>query len=144
MTGPAASRSSNPAVFRGAPALAVLPGMSGGIYHNREPPIDNPRNAGDGIVGPMRGSVAAVSCWLGLLLGACAIANTPAQIVAYERWAKCSSPYVQLQWVGVDGRIAFMFSNPAAREEILECLADAGRGGPPLPAPVAVRPPGGP
>jgi hypothetical protein len=92
----------------------------------------------------VRASVIAGLWGLGLVVGACAIANTPAQTLAYERWAKCSSPYVQLQWVGVDGRIAFMFSNPAAREEIFECLDDAGRGGPPLPAPVAVRPPGGP
>lgn len=92
----------------------------------------------------VRASVAAVPCWLGLVLGACATANTPEQTIAYERWGKCGSPYVQLERIGVDGRITFMFSNPAARQEIVECLAQAGRGGPPLPAPFAVRPVGGP
>lgn len=85
-----------------------------------------------------------MSCGLGLALAACATANTREQTLAYTRWTKCNSPYVQLQSVAVDGRIAFMFSNPAAREEVLACLADADRGGPRLPAPVANRPPGGP
>jgi hypothetical protein len=90
-------------------------------------------------------TVAVVhACGLGLALAACATTSTPEQNLAYERWARCSSPYVQLQRVGLDGRISFMFSNPAARQEILQCLADAGRGGPPLPEAVGVRPPGGP
>jgi hypothetical protein len=83
-----------------------------------------------------------VACCVGL--GACATANTPAQSLAYERWARCSSPYVQLERVGVDGRISFMFSNPSGRQEVQQCLAEAGRGGAPLPEPVALRPPGGP
>jgi hypothetical protein len=93
----------------------------------------------------VRGSIAAVLGWLSLvLLAACAATNTPEQTTAYARWAKCGSPYVQLERIGVDGRITFMFSNPAAREEIVDCLAEAGRGGPQLPAPIAIRPPGGP
>jgi hypothetical protein len=84
-------------------------------------------------------------CGLGVALGACAtVANTPQQDLAYERWARCSSPYVQLERVGVDGRITFQYSNSAQREAVVQCLTDAGRTGSPLPEPLAVRPPGGP
>src|ERR687892_2000417 len=87
--------------------------------------------------------VVGVAC-LALALGACAIANTPQQDLAYERWARCNSPFVQLDRVDVDGRISFMFSNSSTRQEVLQCLAEAGRAGPALPEPRAVRPPGGP
>lgn len=83
------------------------------------------------------------SC-LALALGACATANTPQQNLAYERWAKCSAAYVQLERVDVDGRISFMVSDSAGQQEVFRCLAEAGRAGPPLPEPRAVRPPGGP
>ena len=79
-----------------------------------------------------------------LILGACAIANTSQQNLAYERWAACSSPYTQLERVDVDGGIVFMFSDASGRQEVLQCLAEAGRAGPPLPEPRAIRPPGGP
>jgi hypothetical protein len=82
---------------------------------------------------------------LSLTLGGCAaVANTPQQNLAYERWAKCNSPYVQLEGIDLDGRIAVRISNVSAREEVARCLAEAGRAGPPLPEPVFVRPPGGP
>ena len=77
-------------------------------------------------------------------LGACATANTPQQNLAYERWARCSAAFVQLERVEVDGRIAFTVSDAGGQQEVLRCLAEAGRGGPPLPEPRAVRPPGGP
>lgn len=87
----------------------------------------------------------AGSCCLALALGACAtVANSPQQNLAYERWSKCASAYVQLEYISVDGRITFQFSNSADRQAVVQCLADAGRTGPPLPEPVAVRPPGGP
>jgi hypothetical protein len=79
-----------------------------------------------------------------LTLGACASANTPQQNLAYERWDKCRTPYTQLQEVGLDGRIGFMFTNSADRQDVLQCLADAGRTGSPLPEPWTVRPTGGP
>lgn len=79
-----------------------------------------------------------------LFLGACAIANTPQQDLAYERWAKCNSPAGQLDRIDLDGRIRFRYSSPAGQQEIAQCLADAGRGGPPLPAPVGMGVPGGP
>ena len=79
-----------------------------------------------------------------LTLGACAVANTPQQNLAYERWARCNSPYVQLERVEMDGAIVFMFSDASRRQEVLQCLAEAGRTGPALPAPRAIRPPGGP
>ncbi len=86
----------------------------------------------------------AGSCCLALVLGACAIANTPQQNLAYDRWARCSSAYIQLDRVDLDGRISFLFSNSADRDRVVQCLADASRTGPPLPAPVTVRPTGGP
>jgi hypothetical protein len=89
-----------------------------------------------------RGRVAG--CGLALALGACATANTPEQNLAYERWAKCAVAYVQLERVGVDGRITFEFSNSSDRLQVVQCLADAGRVGPPLPEPIAVAPRGGP
>ena len=81
---------------------------------------------------------------LGVLLAACATANTEQQNLAYTRWARCNAPYVQLERIDVDGRITFGYSNSSSRHEILQCLAEAGRGGPALPEPVAVSPRGGP
>ncbi len=81
---------------------------------------------------------------LALALTACATANTPQQNLAYDRWAKCRSPYTQLQQIGLDGQIGFMISNSSDRDEVLQCLADANRTGPPLPTPWTSRPPGGP
>jgi hypothetical protein len=89
-----------------------------------------------------RGRVAG--CGLALALGACATANTAEQTLAYERWAKCAVAYVQLERVSVDGRITFEFSNSSDRLQVAQCLADAGRAGPPLPEPIAVGPRGGP
>ena len=80
------------------------------------------------------------SCGCALFLGACAIANTPQQDLAYARWAKCSAPYVSLERVDPDGRITFKISNEGSRQETLRCLAEAGRTGPSLPEPVVVRP----
>jgi hypothetical protein len=94
---------------------------------------------------PLRTLKAVVvgSCAFALFLGACAIANTPQQDLAYARWAKCSAPYVSLDRVDVDGRITFKFSNTGGEQAVLQCLAEAGRTGPPLPEPVGVRPPPG-
>jgi hypothetical protein len=83
------------------------------------------------------------SCGCALFLGACAIANTPQQDLAYARWAKCGTPYVSLQRVDLDGRITFRSATAGSGQEVLQCLAEAGRTGPPLPEPVGVRPPGG-
>ena len=79
-----------------------------------------------------------------VFLGACAMTNTPQQDLAYERWAKCNAPYVQLEWIDLDGRITFRYSTEGGREEVVRCLADAGRGKPPLPDAVGRRPPSGP
>jgi hypothetical protein len=84
------------------------------------------------------------SCCLALAVGGCASANTPQQDLAYERWAKCRSPYVQLERIDLDGRISFLFTNSAGRQEVVQCLAEAGRAGSPLPEPRATRPTGGP
>jgi hypothetical protein len=87
----------------------------------------------------LRGAVG-----LAVFLGACATMNTPQQDLAYERWAKCNAPYVQLEWIDLDGRITFRYSTEGGRQEVLRCLADAGRGGRPLPDAVGMRPPSGP
>src|SRR5262245_25527639 len=79
-----------------------------------------------------------------LILCACTTANTPQQNLAYERWAKCRSPFVQLERVDLDGRITFRFSDASGRQEVLECLAEADRVGPPLLERRAVGLPGGP
>jgi hypothetical protein len=78
-----------------------------------------------------------------LALGAC-VANTPQQDLAYTRWATCSSPYVQLQRIDVDGRITFQHAGFAGRDEVFRCLAQASAAGPALPPPQAIGPPGGP
>lgn len=83
-------------------------------------------------------------CGFALALGACATANTPRQDLAYTRWTQCNAPFAQLQRVDLDGRITFQFTSASERQEILRCLAEAGRTGPPLPDAVGVRPPGGP
>ena len=80
---------------------------------------------------------------LALALTACASANTPAQDLAYARWAKCSAPYTQLERVLVDGRIVFLTSNPSNTQAVLTCLHEAGQGGERLPDPVPIRPTGG-
>jgi len=85
------------------------------------------------------------SCCLIVAVGACATAaNTPQQNLAYERWARCKTAYVQIEQVSLDGRITFQFSNAGDRQVVVQCLTEAGRTGSPLPEPVAVRPPGGP
>lgn len=86
----------------------------------------------------------ARSAGFALLLGACAIANTPQQELAYARWAQCNSPAGRLERIDLDGRITFKYTSAGGRQEVLQCLADAGRAGPPLPEPVAVGLGGGP
>src|SRR5215475_859377 len=82
-------------------------------------------------------------CWFALFLGACAIANTPQQDLAYERWAKCNSTSATLDRVGLDGGITFRYTAPGDREAIVQCFAEAGRTGQPLPQPVGYPPVGG-
>ena len=79
-----------------------------------------------------------------LFLTACATtANTPAQNLAYDRWAKCNVPYSSLERIELDGRITFLASSSSVQEDVFRCLADANRTGQPLPPPIAVRPRGG-
>lgn len=88
--------------------------------------------------------IARLFLALSLTLGACAVANTPQQNLAYERWAKCNTAYASLQDVDLDGQMTVRISNTSTAQDVFQCLAEAGRGGPPLPPPVFVRPPGGP
>ena len=84
------------------------------------------------------------SAGLALLLAACAIANTPQQELAYARWAECNSPAGRLERIDLDGRITFKYSSAGGRQEVLQCLAEAGRAGPALPEPITVGLGGGP
>jgi hypothetical protein len=92
----------------------------------------------------LRKAVVVGAFDLALFLGACStIANTPQQDLAYERWAKCHSPFGSLVDVDLDGRITFRYTIAGEQQEILQCLAEASRTGPPLPEAVGVHPPGG-
>ena len=84
------------------------------------------------------------SCWFALFLGACTIANTPQEDLAYARWAKCNASLfpLELERVDLDGRITFRLAPNG--QEVVQCLAEAGRTGPPLPEPVGVCPPKSP
>jgi hypothetical protein len=91
-----------------------------------------------------RGQLLRTSCGFAVFLGACGIANTPQQDLAYTRWAKCNSTSATLERVDLDGRITFRYTTAGDREEIVQCFAEASRTGPPLPEPAGLRPPGGP
>ena len=88
--------------------------------------------------------VVVGSCGFTLLLGACGLANTPQQDLAYARWAQCNSTSATLERVDLDGQIIFRYTTAGDRQQIVQCFAEAGRMGPPLPEPVGVRPVGGP
>ena len=92
--------------------------------------------------GQLRRRVRAVFVFA-FFLGACAIANTPQQDLAYARWAKCNSTSATLDRVSLDGGITFRYTGPGDREAIVQCFAEAGRTGQPLPEPVGYRPVGG-
>jgi hypothetical protein len=84
---------------------------------------------------PTLKAVVIGSCGVALLLGACAIANTPQQDLAYTRWAKCNSTSGTLERIDLDGRITFRYTTAGERQEIVQCLDEASRTGPPLPEP---------
>ena len=70
---------------------------------------------------------------LSLTLGACAAApNALQQNLAYERWAKCNTAYANLQYVDLDGQMTVRISNTSTAQDVSQCLAEAGQGGPPL------------
>ena len=92
----------------------------------------------------VKASPGALVCGLIVFLGACTLANTPQQELAYARWAQCRSLTGELLRIDLDGRITFRSSTAGGRQEVVQCLAQADRSGPPLPAPVAVGLPGGP
>jgi hypothetical protein len=97
------------------------------------------------VVSPfVKASPGALVCGLTLLVGACALANTPQQELAYARWAQCRTLTGELLRIDLDGRITFRSSTAGGRQEVLQCLAAAGRSGPPLPEPIGVGFPGGP
>jgi len=88
--------------------------------------------------------IAVSSCGATLVFAACTLANTPQQNLAYTRWAQCDSPSGHLERIDLDGRIVFRFTSPGGKQEILRCLEEANRAGPPLPARLALGLPGGP
>src|SRR5437016_13305208 len=93
---------------------------------------------------PTLNAVVIGSCGVALFLGACAIANTPQQDLAYTRWAKCNSTSATLERIDLVGRIMFRYTTAGERQEIVQCLAEASRPGPPAAQPGGFRPVGGP
>ena len=83
-------------------------------------------------------------CGCALFLGACAIANTPQQDLAYARWAKCNSAFpVVLERVDLNGQITFWLSDGRS-QEVLQCPAAANRTGHCFPSLWVSAPPKGP
>ena len=96
---------------------------------------------------PSRRWLASTSLALALLGGNCAaIKNTPAQDEAWNRWAACRGQVLgpDIRYVQLDGRITFWSNGPADGLAMLDCLAQAGKNGPALPAAIyEIRPKGG-
>jgi hypothetical protein len=65
--------------------------------------------------------------------------DTAEQTLANRRWRECAGELrdVKLERVDTDGRIRFSYVALNERNRVVECLAAAGRDGPPLPEPVA-------
>jgi hypothetical protein len=80
-------------------------------------------------------SVAIVVC------GCAGVRNTPAQDLAYARWAACDSPssLIQIDRIEPDGRIWFSYFLESERQAIVSCLGKAEPGGPSLPPPVGTH-----
>jgi hypothetical protein len=65
---------------------------------------------------------------MAIVFGACAhFQNTPAQILALERWEMCKSSGsdVRLREVRQDGQISFSYGGPSNRKAVLDCLQEA-------------------
>jgi hypothetical protein len=89
------------------------------------------------------------ACLLGLVALAAAgapVRNTPAQDLAWERWARCrpAASFGDVLGIDTDGRIRFQVVSGYDRDRLLACLAAEQAAGPPLPAPVPVIRPVGP
>ena len=81
-----------------------------------------------------------------VLTGGCAsLANTPAQDLAWSRWAACRARVsgAEVNRIQSDGRIAFWASGPSDAQAMLECLRRAAMDGPVLPEPIFDLRPGG-
>ena len=85
----------------------------------------------------LKEAVVIGSCGVALLLGACAIANTPQQDLAYTRWAKCNSTSGTLERIDLDGRITFRYTTAGERQEIVQCLEKPAARGRRFPSPSA-------
>lgn len=102
---------------------------------------------------------SSLSCWLartarlaataaaGLLMAACAsFHNTPAQDLAWSRWAVCRAQIsgADVRTVQLDGRISFWCDGIGDGFAMRDCLQQAAKDGPVLPEPLfEVRPKGG-
>ena len=81
-----------------------------------------------------------------MLAGGCtALANTPAQDVAWSRWSICHEQArgTEIRNVQLDGRISFWYSVPGDRQVMLDCLRQPGSSGSALPEPLAAPVPRG-
>lgn len=71
--------------------------------------------------------------------GCAALANTPAQDLAWSRWTICRAraTSTDIKTVQLDGRISFVYSAAGDNQTVLACLRQAGKDGPALPEPVS-------
>ncbi len=74
-----------------------------------------------------------------LAAGCAPLANTPAQDLAWNRWAACHAQVsgTAIRNVRSDGRISFWYTGPEDRRAMLDCIRLAANGGPALPEPIA-------
>jgi hypothetical protein len=71
--------------------------------------------------------------------GCAALANTPAQDLAWSRWTICHARVtsIDIKTVQLDGRISFVYSEPGDNQTMLACLRQTGKDGPALPEPIS-------
>jgi len=71
--------------------------------------------------------------------GCAALANTPAQDLAWSRWTICRARAsgTDIKTVQLDGRISFVYSGAGDNQAMLACLRQAAKDGPALPEPVS-------
>ena len=71
--------------------------------------------------------------------GCAALANTPAQDLAWSRWTICHARAsgTDIKTVQLDGRISFVYSGAGDNQTMLACLRQAAKDGPALPEPVS-------
>lgn len=83
--------------------------------------------------------IATTALILLLAAGCASLANTPAQELAWSRWAACHAQVAgsDLKTIQTDGRIVFWYSGPGDGQAMLACLRSAASSGDNLPEPLS-------